>query len=90
MRRQPFVMVPWTWIERLAETSSANAYRVALHLLHRHWKNNGQPFLLANGVLAAAGVTRFAKWRALAELERLGLISVERRTRRTPRITVHA
>ena len=89
-RRQPFVMVPWTWIERLAETSSANAYRVALHLLHRHWKNNGQPFLLANGVLAAAGVTRFAKWRALAELERLGLISVERRTRRTPRITVHA
>jgi hypothetical protein len=34
--RQPFVMVPWKWVERLAETSSANVYRVALHLLHRH------------------------------------------------------
>jgi hypothetical protein len=89
-RRQQFVMVPCTWIERLAKTPSANVYRVALHLLHQHWKNNCQPFLLANGMLVIDGVTRFAKYRALDELEQLGLISVEKRTKRSPKITVHA
>ena len=89
-RRQQFVMVPWIWIERLAKTSSANTYRVALHLLHQHWKSSSQPFLLPNGMLAMEGVTRFAKWRALAELERLGLISVEKRPDRSPKITVRA
>ena len=74
-RRQQFVMVPWGWIERLAKTASANTYRVALHLLYEHWRGSGQSFLLPNGMLAMEGVTRFAKWRALAELEELGLIS---------------
>jgi hypothetical protein len=88
-RRQQFIMVPWVWVDRLARTSSANTYRVALHLLYHHWKSNRQPFPLPNGLLAMKGVTRFAKWRALDELERLGLISVEKRPRRSPRITVH-
>jgi hypothetical protein len=87
-RRQQFVMVPWGWIERLAKTASANTYRVALHLLHQHWKNNSRPFLLPNGLLVMEGVTRFAKWRALAELEELGLVLVEKRPRRSPKITV--
>jgi hypothetical protein len=89
-RRQQFVMVPWRWIDRLATTSSANTYRVALHLLHQHWKNNSRPFLLPNGLLVMEGVTRHSKWRALTKLERLGLISVEKRPDRSPRVTVHA
>jgi len=89
-RRQQFVMVPWRWIDRLATTSSANTYRVALHLLHQHWKNNGRPFLLPNRLLGMEGVTRHSKWRALTKLERLGLISVEKRPDRSPRVTVHA
>lgn len=88
-RREQFVMVPWSWIERLVKTSSANTYRVALHLLYEHWKRRRQPFCLPNGMLAMEGVSRFAKWRALAELEQLGLISVERRPHRSPKITVH-
>ena len=88
-RRRQFVKVPWSWIERLAKTSSANTYRVALHLLYEHWRRSGQPFPLPNGMLAMEGVTRFAKWRALAELEQLGLVSVEKRPNRSPKITVH-
>jgi hypothetical protein len=68
-RRQQFVMVPWRWIDRLATTSSANTYRVALHLLHQHWKNNSRPFLLPNGLLVMEGVTRHSKWRALTGCE---------------------
>jgi hypothetical protein len=83
-RRQQFVLVPWTWIERLALSQSANTYRVALTLLFLHWKAKGEPIKLANGMLAIDGVSRYAKRRALAELEQFGLITVSRRQRKSP------
>ncbi len=87
-RRQGFVKVPGLWVERLVEARYVATYRVALHVLHRHWKSSGKPFTLSNGAIAMEGVTRFRKWRALAELEQLGLISIERRPSRSPRITI--
>jgi hypothetical protein len=87
-RRQQFVMVPWTWIERLVKARYIATYRVALHVLYQHWKRNGQPFTLANGAMVKEGVSRQRKWEALDELEQLGLITIERRRRKTPQITV--
>ena len=87
-RREQFIMVPCAWIEKLAKSRSANTYRVALNLLYLHWKDNGDPIKLANGMLAMSGVTRFSKWRALRQLERAGLIKIERRPRRSPVIVV--
>jgi hypothetical protein len=87
-RQQHFVRMPWAWVERLRNTKSANTYRVALHLLYLYWKTGGASFSLANGGLAMEGVTRHAKWRALRELERLGLIMVERRPRKSPLISI--
>jgi hypothetical protein len=87
-RRRHFVKVPWIWIERLAQAHYIATYRVALHLLYEHWKKHGGPISLANGALRAEGVTRFAKWRALGELEQLGLISIERRRRQSPKIAL--
>jgi hypothetical protein len=87
-RRLQFVKVPWTWIERLAPSQSANTYRVALTLLFRHWKGNGDPIKLGNGMLAIDGVSRFAKYRALAELEQFGLITVDRRLKKSPIVTL--
>jgi len=89
-RRQQFVKVPWAWIERLVEARHIATYRVALHVLYRHWKNGGLPFTLSNAAIADEGVSRWRKWEALGELEQLGLITVERRKRRSPRITVIA
>src|SRR5262249_5327915 len=43
-----------------------------------------------NGLLAMEGVTRYAKWRALDELGRLGLIAGEKRPKRSPQNTLHA
>jgi len=57
-------------------------------VLHLHWKHHGEPFKLANGMLDYDGVSRYSKWRALNELERRGLISVERRQRKSPIIHV--
>jgi hypothetical protein len=87
-RRQHFVKVPWTWIERLSKTGSPNTYRVALHLLYLHWKQGGHAITLANGMLIMEGVSRWAKWRALRELEQLGLINIECRPRKSPLVTV--
>ena len=73
--------------ERLAEARYIATYRVALHLLYQTWKRGGQPVLLPNGPLIAEGIALGTKWRALKELERLGLITIERRKRKAPRIT---
>jgi hypothetical protein len=86
-RRREFIKVPLTWAERLGGTRGQTAV-VALHLLHQAWRNRGGAFTLANGALKAKGVGRDAKRRALAELERHGLISVERRPKKSPRVTV--
>ena len=82
-RRQHFVMVPWSWIERL-NGATGQTYRVAMILLYMDWKNRGAPIKLPNGMLEIDGVSRYSKWRALGDLEQRGLISVERRRRRSP------
>jgi hypothetical protein len=87
-RRQHFVKVPWTWVERLSDTRRLSTYRVAMHVLYIHWKRGGQPFPLSNGMLMMEGITRWSKWDGLKELERLGLVRVERRRRKSPFITV--
>jgi hypothetical protein len=78
-----FIRLPWFWFERLAG-ATGQTYRVALYLLFLHWKNGGKPIKLANGMLKLSGTSRQSKWRALTELERQGLITVERRARRSP------
>src|SRR5262249_37122068 len=75
----------------------SNGNSVALHLLDLGWKEHGRQkwayesgdeivIPLANSTLAELGVTRWAKCTALRELEALGLISIDWRTRKSPLI----
>jgi hypothetical protein len=82
--RKQFVRVPWVWVNRLKDARHIGTYRVALHLLYEHWRNGGRSVVLPNGALKETGVSRWAKWDALRELERLGLVAVERRPRKSP------
>src|SRR5258706_16296729 len=82
-RRQHFIRVPWGWYERLKD-ADGQTYRVALYLLYLHWKGNGEAIKLPNGMLAIDGVPPTSKRRALSDLERRGLITVERRPKKTP------
>lgn len=86
-RRRQFTIVPGVWKEGLTKARYIATYRVALHILMRNWEGGGQPFTLSNGAMALEGVGRGTKWRALRELEQLGLIRIERRKRKSPRIT---
>jgi hypothetical protein len=80
-RRRHWVKVPYLWLEGLAGASGA-AYGLALCLLYRSWRNGGEPMKLGNGGLS--GISASAKRRALNELERRGLVRVERRLKRSP------
>ena len=60
-----FVKVPWTWVERLAKARYVPTYRVALHLLYRHWKGEVSPSRCLTEV-AMEGVSRWqngAPWK---------------------------
>jgi hypothetical protein len=82
--KQQFVMLPWTWKERLAGATQVATYKLAIHLLHRAWKNPGKPIKLSNTALTEEGISRGQKSRALRELQGLGLIEVEKRPFRSP------
>src|SRR5437764_14108651 len=85
-RREQFVMMPMWWYEKLLSkpTIAGRTILVALYLLHLHWKHHDEPFKLPNGMLECDGISGHSKWRALADLERRGLVSVERRSSTSP------
>jgi hypothetical protein len=87
-RQDRFVIVPATWAGRLTDARHASTLKLALYLLYRHWKSGGQPIPLSNVFAASVGVSRRSKWRAINELEHLKLITVERRPRKSPRVTL--
>jgi hypothetical protein len=87
-QREQFVMVPWSWIKRLKDARLPASHMVGYLVLYEHWKTGGQTSPVTTVALRPLGVSRWAKWRALKELEQLGLIRVQRGTRRAPLITV--
>jgi hypothetical protein len=86
-RSERFVMVPWEWMDKLVGCRG-QTLRVAFVILYLSWRARGGPIKLANGMLLMDGVSRRAKWRALDHLEEVGLISVERRVRKSPIVAV--
>jgi hypothetical protein len=87
-RPKVFVKVPLWWLEQVAKATRSPQVFVAVWLLHLSWKKGGLSFPLPNGRLALRGFDRQAKRRALANLERAGLITVERRNGKTPVVTL--
>jgi hypothetical protein len=82
-------VVPRAWELRLLEAKRICTYRLAIELLYLHWYGRGKPIAVSSKVAKAARLSDRSKWNALAELERLGLIEVNRRPRRSPRVLLH-
>ena len=78
-----FVQFPWLWAERLKTTNRGSTYRLALHLLYEHWRNRGRAIKLTNAKLVNDGLARDSKRLALLELERVGLVRVERHPKKS-------
>jgi hypothetical protein len=88
VRRQQFVQLPLAWVDILSRDSRDKALVVLCHLLHLDWKQGGGPIKLPNGFLKMIGVGRGAKWRVLNKLESVRIISIERRGRKSPIVTI--
>jgi hypothetical protein len=81
-------VVPREWELRLLEAKRVSTYRLAIELLYLHWYGKGKPVAVTSRVASAANISASSKWNALEELERLGLIEVDRKPRRAPRAVV--
>jgi hypothetical protein len=85
---EPFVKVPLWWIAAAARHARSPATLVMVELLRASWKAKSLTFSLPNGRLETLGVSRDVKRRVLIDLERGGLIAVERRSNKNPIVTL--
>jgi hypothetical protein len=86
-RAEHFIKKPWVWHEKLIG-APGQTWRLADIVLYFHWKNGGTPFKLARGLRGMEAMPRMTRLRALRDLERRGLVSVEWRINRSPIVTV--
>jgi DNA-binding transcriptional ArsR family regulator len=89
-KTDPFVRVPLWWIAQAATATNTGRALVCIELLCAAWKTKRTTFPMPNGRLAKLGVSPNTKNRALRDLERAGLITVERPSRKTPIVTLVA
>jgi anti-sigma-K factor RskA len=83
-----FVRVPMSWKEGLTTAKHAAALKLALELLFESWRTGEPTLVLSSAMAARAGVQRRSKLRGLKELERIGLVTVDRHGKRAPRVTL--
>jgi len=82
-------VVPRAWELRLLEAKRVSTYRLAIELLYLHWYGKGNPIAVTGKVAEATRLSDRSKSRALAELERLRLIEIDRSPRKSPRVALH-
>jgi hypothetical protein len=86
-RRDYCVLVPESWVEKLLPALSTSATRwLAVVLLWRSFRSRGHPFACPN--LERYGISRHQKREGLTELERAGLIAVERVLGKSPKVKI--
>ena len=86
--RNPFVLVPWEWIEQAARLTRSPATLVLMELLYASWRARSPTFPLPNARLKHLGVSRDVKSWVLLDLECGRVIAVRRSPRKTPVITL--
>jgi len=89
-KKDAFVKVPLWWIEQATRATRTPQAMVCIWLLYLSWQAKSATFPLPNDRLAKRGAERRMKTRALANLEKAGLITVERRAGKTPIVTLLA
>ena len=93
--RRVSTLVPREWEVKLWEATRTSTYRLAHELLYRWWRAGtdkfsckGDPIVASSELASSVKLSPRSARNALYELERLGLIVVERTPRRAPRVTL--
>jgi hypothetical protein len=83
----PFDKFPRWWTLKMKD-AGLGSFKLALLLLHLNWKSCGRPVVVSAAAAKDRGVGPRQKVTAVLELERLGIIQVERRFKKSSLITV--
>jgi hypothetical protein len=86
--QEGFAIVPLAWAARVAKAVNEPSYLVLTVLTYLLWRAGKPVVTLSNECLRPFGIDRHAKHRALARLEKAGVIHVERRPRCAPAVTL--
>jgi hypothetical protein len=86
-QKREFVQITREQSEHLDKVSHT-AEVVFRHLMFLNWKSPGRTIYLANGALSQKGVSRYAKYRALDELKKVGLIKLRKRPSKSPGVII--
>ena len=73
--------------QKLLAGASGAAWAIYSYLLTVNWLDLHRPVKLTNEALAELGVSKDAKYRALPQLERAGLVKVKRAGHQSPIVT---
>jgi hypothetical protein len=85
----PFVKVPiGSLVAGSGVLRGTKQVLVWIYLHHKVWKDGNATVKIANQTLESWGVGRKEKYKALHSLKEAGLISIERRPRRSPLVTI--
>ena len=84
----PFVNVPLWWITEATKATRTPAALICVHMLYASWKAKSLTFPLSNKTLEKGGASARVKYRVLRDLEKAGLIKVERKNGHSPRVTL--
>jgi hypothetical protein len=87
-KARPFAKVYLDAAARAFAAAQSQKAMVWVWLVHRAWKRQSQTVTVPSGELAKLGVNRESKRRALLQFEAAGLISIDRRPRKTPLVTL--
>jgi len=86
--KEAFAKITASQCKKLVHVESGASVKIFIVLAYHSFKHWDKPFQLSTDNLAKNGFSRTTQWRALTQLEKVGLISVERRHRGPPIITV--
>jgi hypothetical protein len=84
---EPFDKFP-RWWTLVMKDAGVGSFKIALLLLHLNWKSGGRPVTVSAAAAKARGVGPRQKVTAISTLERLGIIRVERRFKKSSLISV--
>ena len=88
-RGKYWVQFPEAWTRRLADIrANGSTYRLAIYLLRRRRITNSINITVSNAALKLEGVGREGKAKAIEELVKANLITVQQRDRKSPIATL--
>jgi hypothetical protein len=88
LARAKFVQLPYEETLQAAGELQNAQLAVLVELAHLRFKTHENPVPLSNNVLRTAGITHWAKNRALRKLEDAGLVRVSWRKQKCPLVTI--